>query len=213
MDRKLRKHAISALVMVTGSGAVFAALYLMNSDHGGPPQQDKPGAVAFDIERIPPKKQVQKRTPQPKRVQRSAAPKIAPTPNLGSAIAGISFSLPGFEASDLGSAGQDLLGAEASKNMVMTEDAVDKKPVPRKQDAPAFPERARQRGIQGYVKLNLFINQVGAVEKVRVLEADPQGIFEDSAIAAAQAWQFDPAEYNGNPVTGWFKRTVSFRLN
>jgi protein TonB len=97
--------------------------------------------------------------------------------------------------------------------MVMTEDAVDKKPVPRKQSAPEFPAKARQRGIQGFVKLNLFINGEGSVEKVRVLEAEPQGVFEESAIAAAQAWEFEPAEYNGNPVTGWFKRTVSFRLN
>jgi protein TonB len=208
-----RKHAVSGLVMLLGSSAVFAALYLMNGKGGAPPELDKQDAVAFDVERKPPKKQQIRQRQQQRRPQKSAAAKLAPTPNLGSALAGISFDLPGFDPADLGNAGQDLLGGEASKNMVMTEDAVDKKPVPRKQSAPEFPAKARQRGIQGFVKLNLFINDEGAVEKVRVLEAEPQGVFEESAIAAAQAWEFEPAEYNGNAVTGWFKRTVSFRLN
>jgi protein TonB len=209
----LKKHVISVLVMLAGSSLVFLSLYWMNSAGHGLAASDKPDAVAFEIERTPPKKPPPKRQKVQRKVSRSVSPKVAPTPQLGSSLSGISFSLPGFESSDLGNAGGDLLGAGNAKNMVMTEDAVDKKPVPRKQSAPEFPAKARQRGIEGFVKLNLYINQSGVVEKVSVLEAQPQGIFEASAVSAAQQWEFTPAEYNGNPVNGWFKRTVSFRLN
>lgn len=199
--------------MLAGTSLIFGALYYMN-EHGslGPPP-DKSDRVSFEVAPPPKKKTPKPKPTEHKRTNKSVSPHTAPAPNIGSSLAGLSFDLPGFEASDLGAVGDDALGAEASKNMVMTEEAVDKKPVPRKQVAPGFPPKARQRGIEGYVKVNLFINVSGAVEKVRVLEAEPRGIFEESATAAAQQWEFDPAQYNGAPVSGWFKRTISFRLN
>jgi len=210
---KLKRHLFSTVVMLAGSAAVFASLHWMNAHGSLLPPSEKSDAVAFDVQ-PPPSKPKPKRLAERKRQQtKSSVAKSAPSPNLGSSLPGLSFDLPGFEAADLGNVAGDMLGAAANKSMVMTEDAVDKKPIARKQDAPSFPERARQRGIQGYVKLNLFITTAGAVEKVKVLEADPQGIFEESALAAAHAWEFEPAEYNGAPVTGWFKKTVSFKLN
>lgn len=210
---QLKRHLFSATTMAVGSSLVFGALYWMKGHGSMAPPAEKSDAVAFDIE-APPKKPKPKRNIERKRqTQKSVSPKAAPTPNLGSSLPGLSFDLPGFEAADLGNAGNDLLGADATKSMVMTEESVDKKPVAKRQEAPSFPEKARQRGIQGYVKLNLFITQTGEVEKVKILEAEPQGVFEESALAAAQAWEFEPAEYNGAPVTGWFKKTVSFKLN
>jgi periplasmic protein TonB len=210
---RLKRHLFAVGVMLAGSGAVFSSLYYMNEHGTLAPPIEKSDAVAFQIEQSPkapkPRRHVErKRTPN-----KSVSPKTAPTPSLGSALPGLSFNLPGFESADLGSVGSDMLGAASAKNMVMTEESVDKKPVARRQDAPSFPDKARQRGIEGYVKLNLFITTSGEVEKVKVLEAEPMGIFEDSALAAAQQWEFEPAEYNGAPVTGWFKKTVSFKLN
>jgi periplasmic protein TonB len=209
----LKRHLVSSAVMVVGSTLVFGALYMMNSDPGEPPAVERSEAIALNVERTPPKRDQKRQRAERKTIKQNTAAKLAPTPSLGSALAGISFRLPGFESGDLSGVGNDMVGAGSAKNMVMTEDAVDKKPAPVKQNPPQFPQKARQRGLEGYVKLNLFINQEGLVEKVKVLEAEPQGVFEDSAIAAAQSWEFTPAEYNGNPVTGWFKRTVSFRLN
>lgn len=211
--RRLRKHLICSGSMLAGSTLVFSALIWMNSKGAPPPEADAKDPVSFEVERTPPKRPPKRRQRPQRRPTKTVSPKLAPAPDLTSAISGLSFDLPGFEAADLGSMGDDMLGAGQAKNMVMTEEAVDKKPVPRKQAAPVFPAKARQRGIEGFVKLNLFINQSGLVEKVRVLEAEPQGMFEESAVAAAQSWEFTPAEYNGSPVTGWFKRTISFRLN
>lgn len=211
--RGLTPHLVAAGSMLAGTSLIFGALYYMN-EHGslGPPVE-RSDRVAFEVAPPPPKKTPKPKPPEHKRSPKNVTPRAAPAPNIGSSLAGLSFDLPGFEASDLGSVGNDVLGAEGSKNMVMTEEAVDKKPTPRKQVAPGFPPKARQRGIEGYVKVNLFISASGAVEKVRVLESEPRGIFEESATVAAQQWEFDPAQYNGAPVAGWFKRTISFRLN
>lgn len=209
----IKRHLFAGSVMLAGSTSVFAALYWMNAHGSMVPPTDKSDAVAFEVAPPPESKPKPKPRSDRRREPSKTLAKSAPTPSLSSALPGLSFDLPGFEAADLGNVGQDLLGADAAKSMVMTEDSVDKKPVARRQDAPAFPDKARQRGIQGFVKLNLFITTDGAVEKVKVLEAEPQGVFEESALAAAQSWQFAPAEYNGAPVNGWFKKTVSFRLN
>lgn len=207
------RHLIAAAFMVAGSLGLFATLYWMNEHGTLAPPSDASNSVAFEIvPPPPPPKSKPQRQERQRSENKSTAPKVAPTPSLTAGLAGISFDLPGFESSDLGNVGNDLIEG-AAKNSVMTEDAVDKKPVPRSQTAPAFPDKARQRGIEGYVKLNLFISTSGAVEKVKVLEAEPKGIFEESAIAAAQGWEFEPAQYNGGAVNGWFKRTVSFRLN
>lgn len=214
MGPNVQRHLLSTCSMLLGAGMVFGSLFWMNEHGGNGPPMNETRAVAFEVAPPPPKKKpkpkVQKK---PSTRPKALSPRLAPAPNLGAAIAGLAFDLPGFAASDLSGVGDDMLGAGAAKNMVMTEDAVDKKPVPRRQVAPEFPAKARQRGVEGFVKLNLFINVQGAVEKVRVLEAEPQGVFEVAATSAAQQWEFEPAEYNGGPVTGWFKRTVSFRLN
>jgi protein TonB len=200
--------------MLLGAAVVFGTLFWMNEHAGAAASLDERAPVAFEIAPPPPKK---KEKPKPRAAKpppkRAVSPRLAPTPSLSAAISGLSFDLPGFDAADLRGVGDELLGAGSVKNMVMTEETVDKKPVPRRQVAPEFPPSARQRGVQGYVKLNLFINAEGLVEKVRVLEAEPRGVFDEAAVTAAQQWEFEPAEYNGTAVTGWFKRTVSFRLN
>jgi protein TonB len=210
---RAKRHLFAAAVMVAGSFVVFGSLYYMNEHGTLAPPIEKSEAVAFGIKPPESKPKPKRQSERKRQPTKTLTPKAAPAPMLGSALPGLSFNLPRFEASDLGNVGGDMLAAGAAKNMVMSEEAVDKKPVPRKQPSPSFPDKARQRGIEGYVKLNLFITTDGTVEKVRVLEAEPQGIFEESALLAAQSWEFEPAEYNGAPVTGWFKKTVSFKLN
>lgn len=210
---RAKRHLFAAGVMVAGSSLVFGSLYYMNEHGTLAPPIAKPEAVAFEIKAPESKPKPRRALERKRQAPKALSPKSAPAPTLGSALPGLSFNLPGFEASDLAGVGGDMLASGAAKSMVMSEEAVDKKPVARKQSTPSFPDKARQRGIEGYVKLNLFITTEGTVEKVRVLEAEPQGVFEESALLAAQTWEFEPAEYNGAPVTGWFKKTVSFKLN
>jgi periplasmic protein TonB len=213
LNKRTKRHLFAAGAMVAGSTVVFGSLYYMNEHSTLAPPVEKSEAVAFEIKPPEPQQKPRRALERKRQPNKTLSPKAAPAPSLGSALPGLSFNLPRFEAADLGNVAGDLLGSNAAKSMVMSEEAVDKKPIARKQAAPPFPDKARQRGIEGYVKLNLFITTDGTVEKVRVLEAEPQGIFEESALVAAQTWEFEPAEYNGAPVTGWFKKTVSFKLN
>ena len=60
--------------------------------------------------------------------------------------------------------------------------------------------------------LSVLIGPTGAVEKVKVLESQPSGVFDDVAIAGVQGWKFEPAQYKGENVRVWATQKVSFTL-
>jgi len=121
----------------------------------------------------------------------------APTPNLSGLAAGAAApSAPAATASD------------ASGNPGGPESEV----MPLNDISPDYPRYALQRGIQGHVKLAFTINRAGAVENVRVLEAQPQNVFEREARRAAVRWRFAPRTEGGLAVAREAVKTLYFRL-
>jgi len=71
---------------------------------------------------------------------------------------------------------------------------------------PQYPRRANERGIEGYVIVELTVAADGSVppESVVIIEADPKGYFERAATKAAQKFKYKPKVVNGKgqQVTG-----------
>lgn len=65
---------------------------------------------------------------------------------------------------------------------------------------PQYPRRAQERGIEGYVIVELTVTEQGTVENVRVIEADPPGYFERAAEQAAMKFKYKPKVVNGEPI-------------
>ncbi len=63
-----------------------------------------------------------------------------------------------------------------------------------------YPQEAYQARTRGKVTLRVLINERGGVDGVAVLEAEPRGVFEAAALAAAQALKFSPASLAGRAV-------------
>lgn len=80
---------------------------------------------------------------------------------------------------------------------------------------PQYPRRAQERGIEGYVIVELTVNEDGTVpaDSVIILEAEPKGYFERAATKAAVKFKYKPKVVNGKPqkVTG-VKYRFSFDL-
>ncbi len=77
---------------------------------------------------------------------------------------------------------------------------------------PVYPDSARRRGIEGYVKLAFTITADGKVENVRVIEASPENVFNREARRAAVRWRFAPRREGGQLVEREAVKTLQFRL-
>ncbi|MGE4290732.1 MAG: energy transducer TonB [Desulfovibrio sp.] len=91
-------------------------------------------------------------------------------------------------------------------------DEVDSMPSIRHSPAPEYPRSARRRRIQGTVLLRFLVERDGSVAQIQVLEADPPGVFEESALKAVQQWRFSPGVRHGETVRTWVRLPVRFRM-
>ena len=197
---------ISALL---GTAGVFGLVLAMNARGWTPPPPPEKAATKFDVEapkpKPPPKK---KRAKKPKKRKSAKAP--PPAPMLAAGLSGIDFGLPGFDAGALGDAADQLIGDANSE--VMTADAVDDPPRPVATTSAPYPPKARAKGITGFVTLSLLVGFDGSVSDVKVIEAEPAGVFEAAAQQAIRGWRFEPGTYEGEPVAVRVRQTMRFDL-
>ena len=78
--------------------------------------------------------------------------------------------------------------------------------------APAYPRRAKQAGIQGWVTMEVLIRPDGTVSNAKVMESDPPRLFDEAAITAMRRWKFRPKMVDGTPVAQRAKQTIEFSL-
>ncbi len=75
---------------------------------------------------------------------------------------------------------------------------------------PIYPIRARQRGIEGWVKVEFIVNREGGVRSVKILKAVPKDIFETSAKRCVYGWKFLPGTVDGVAVETLVSRTIKY---
>ncbi len=62
---------------------------------------------------------------------------------------------------------------------------------------PDYPPQAARDGKEGWVRLSFTINEVGGVEDVEVLDADPKRVFDRNAKRALRKWKYRPQIVDG----------------
>ena len=203
------RHIVAFLVMLGGAGTTFAALVAMNASEFTRDEVKPREAITFERKVQKKKKKTSKPKPAPqKRLKANNAPP-PPMPELGIEMGGIDLGL-GVGIGDV-ALGQDALQAQP-RATVMTEDAVDSKPKARQRTAAVYPKRARAKGVEGFVRFTLLIDESGRVARTKVLEAQPPGVFDEEAKRAVTSWTFQPAMYQGAPVKVWATQTIRFQL-
>lgn len=90
---------------------------------------------------------------------------------------------------------------------------LDVQPKARHAIKPDYPEEARKAGIEGVVTLIVRVNELGEVKDVKVESATPTGVFDDSAVKAFEAGEFQPARLAGRTVRAEIRIRVTYQLD
>ncbi|CAN2050551.1 periplasmic protein TonB [Candidatus Magnetomoraceae bacterium gMMP-1] len=89
---------------------------------------------------------------------------------------------------------------------------VDESPKIIRKVEPLYPYNARRRNISGKVIVKFLVDKKGKIKKLSIIESDPKGIFEKSALTAVNKWHFSPGYYQGKPVLTWVVLPINFQL-
>lgn len=65
---------------------------------------------------------------------------------------------------------------------------------------PQYPNRALERGIEGWCQVMFTVDENGGVQDAVVVDADPPDIFNSAALRAVARFKFNPRTKDGQPV-------------
>ena len=182
------------IAFVVAAVITLGLFFLMQSliKAGGSALTDPAEGKVLDFVRVQQEQQIQQKDRKPKKPPKPQEP----PPQM---------EAPKMDASapDGGQSGLDFaadLGSEVSLGGGMSLDSGDGEYVPITKVQAVYPRRAMQRGIQGYVIVEFTVNKTGAVQDPVVIEAKPEGIFEQAALDAVVKFKYKARVINGEPT-------------
>lgn len=82
-------------------------------------------------------------------------------------------------------------------------------PTPLQMRQPLYPRQALEAGIEGTVMIEFGLRRNGTVRDMRVVHSEPEGVFDQAAMAALRDWR-----YAGPTVAGArYRQTIGFKLH
>ncbi len=207
----MRRNILGALVSMLLGGLLMVQVVVMLNKAVDPKEEVVKKQTRI-VKMKKTKKQVVKKEnpkPRPKRTA-EASPKVRP-PVLSAAFGGLAMNIPEFAVAGIEGDPRELLD-DVAEDVIMTEETADSKPTATYRAPIQYPEVAYENGIEGYVVMHLLIGKDGSIQLARVLESEPEGVFEDSVLGYIQDWRFAPAKYKGESVAVWVKQKVRFNL-
>nr|WP_268820278.1 energy transducer TonB [Paraglaciecola sp. G1-23] len=193
---KTMPQTISRLtIAILLAGIVTLGLFfLMQSliQSGGSALTDAPKGSVLDFVRVKKEEAIQKKDrkpkkpPKPKEPPPDMAPPQMDSPSPDNATAGMDF-------------GADV-AADVSLDGGLALDSGDGEYLPIVRVAAVYPRRALQRGIEGYVDVTFTVSKLGSVKDPKVLQASPEGIFEQAALDATLKYKYKPRVVNGEAM-------------
>ncbi|GAB3002312.1 energy transducer TonB [Psychrosphaera aestuarii] len=202
MFTRILTAVVIAAIITTGLFYGMQALIKSGDSAMTDPAQ---GSV-LDFIRLKPEETVQKKDRKPKKPpQPQEPPPPMEQPQMSPDIA------------DAGDAGFDF-SADVSGDMALQSglalESGDGEYLPIVKVSPVYPRRALQRGIEGYVIVEFVVDKTGAVKSPIVIEANPEGLFNQAALDAALKFKYKPRVVNGEAteVSGVQNR-ITFEIN
>lgn len=181
--------------MIVGVVITFGLFVIMAElINSGDKSKDEPReSILVEINTTPPESKAQQRNrvpppppPPPKQPPKAQPPE--PEPQIAD-NGGFNFNMPSV---NVGNTAAGLSGPGA-----LARDG-DATPIFRQE--PKFPTKAARDGIEGWVQLKFDINELGNVENVTVINAQPKRVFDREAKKALRKWRYNPKVVDGKAL-------------
>jgi len=152
-----------------------------------------------------PDEEVQTKERQPQKPP--ATPKEPPKPDM------VKPDFNADSAADLSLGALDI-STDLSLDAGLSGAGADGEMMPIVKVAPAYPRRAAQHGIEGYVVVQFDVTTLGTVENPVVLEAEPPGVFDKAALDAVKKFKYKPQVVEGQAVAvSGVRNIIRFELD
>ena len=102
-----------------------------------------------------------------------------------------------------------------SQNSIETRAAITK-PIPANylnNPEPHYPLRARRKGYQGTVLLDVIVQTDGSPKLVKLLRSSGHEILDNTALETVKNWKFVPARRGAKYVEAGVEVPITFRIN
>jgi protein TonB len=155
-----------------------------------------PSSITFRLIRVPPKAElvVEPKSELPPRPEPAVPPEVDGLPiDVRTEISPRLPSGPteGWFDPNLGGYTDPNLGVPSS----------DQSEIPIIIVPPVYPQRALDRGVEGWVEVEFTVTEIGGVSDPKVLSAHPSSIFNRAALRAIERWKYEPKVVDGQPVS------------
>ena len=196
------------IALMLSAGITMVLFYLMQSliASGGSALTDPPKGRVLDFVRVPKEEAVEQKERKP----RKPPPPKEPPPQMDQPQ--LDSATPNSDGNGLDFSSE--VSADVALDGGLALESGDGEYLPIVKVAPVYPRRALQRGIEGYVIVEFTVTKQGSVRDPVVVEAQPEGIFEQAAIDAALKFKYKPRVVNGEAaeVSG-IQNRISFELD
>ncbi|MEM6532005.1 MAG: energy transducer TonB [Myxococcota bacterium] len=65
---------------------------------------------------------------------------------------------------------------------------------------PVYPQRAAERGVEGFVTVKFRVGTAGQVVSPKIIASEPPGMFDRAALKAVRKWKYKPKIVDGKPI-------------
>jgi len=186
------RFLVSVLLGAAVTFALFSFMAFLVSS-GDRNKEEALDNIIVEVNTTPPKSSAEqrRRVPPPPPPPPKTPPKPqAPEPEMNNDSGGLTFNMPGVQLSGA-NAGISAPGAGFGRDG-------DATPIVRIE--PKYPIQAARDGKEGWVKLSFSINEIGGVEDVTVIEAQPKRVFDKEARRALRKWKYRPKVVDGKAL-------------
>lgn len=177
-----------------------------------PPVKIEPVKPKTTVKQVKPLKKpilIKKPAPQPVNIKEVIpVPIFVPSSTTPAPVSSNTVAAPSASTNSTATAKTTKVsGSEQDDNKTVISDVV-----PLYRVSPDYPQRLKNRHIEGWVKVEFTIQTDGSVDKAEVVSADPENIFDEAALDAINQWKFKEKIVNGVAVTQRAVQRFTFRL-